>query len=847
MTSVLLTAPCGPSASWSEFDEVKLLSTVSKVSLSFSPLSPLSLLLDARPTVTLGSPRTPSRKPRHSSSLPPLLVASSSRSSQQMSSESETDAFFTHANRSFIQPAPTSTRPSKRRKSAHNSDSDSSSDLEILSSVKKTSTKAAAGAAKKGKGKEKLAAPRPLKTVVNTVASKGKGKKTKGSEVLLSSSGSSEDEDGQGPSSTQLEEGGDALRRLARERAGWQGSTPQRRTKQRAEQSAKERREREEEELRREMESPRSEDEDDSSRSRRRTSASTAQTSFTDRSSSAVKKKAPTAKKPAAPKAKSTTTTKTRKRRSSPPPVDRSPSPVEQPPAPEDFWGVQSHELGGERLAKKKAHGEASKKLKTLSEQRSALVLPDDEGEDEIAGSSSGSEGPGRYETVAAKAKRQKEEALGALRPHPSSPRHLLTLCVLSAARLKSKRGQAKLPLQPAPNGNTPLASPRKGKGRAMETCLVCGQQVRLFFSLSTLHHLTVLIPTVQVAATERERHDAACFAGGATLDLSDSQLDYPSAAAAAPPPARRPPPSRTATASTSTSTSAFRPAGAAAARAPPTASISRKQADPLAAQLFPSASPPVARKAPPAAAAPAKGKGKAAAKPPGRKRSNTLVDDSDLEDDVPGDGLGRRPAVVTGFEAGGRVAPPPPPPQAARRAPPARAPPPPPPPQDDDDEYGQDGFPDDDGEWEDPAAFAALDKTVIDLVDEDDDEDEVVIAGPSRGAGMGGRGRAAAGAGGRGSARGRGDGATGAVNSDRRPGPPVNGSSPPKGSMFVSTMSREWKLGCASSLSPRYRFVNKLTPSLSPQTITCTPAAEMTTTTKTTKRRGSTRSHRKR
>jgi hypothetical protein len=411
-----------------------------------------------------------------------------------MSSEDETDAFFRGANRSVIHSVTTSTRPPKRRKSDHHSDASSSSDLEILSSPKKASTKAKAGAGKKGKGKEKVVAPRPLKSAgAKTASTKKKGKKTSASEVLLTSSDSSSDDDGHGPSSTQLEEGGDALRQLARERAGWQGSTPERRTKQRAEQSAKQRREQEEEDLRRQMES-----DEDSSRSRRRTSASTAQTSFTDRSSSAAKKKAPPAKKPAAPKTKSSTTTKTRKRKSSPHPVERSPSPVEQPPAPEDFWGVDSHTLGQERLAKKKAHGEASKKLKTLSEQRTALVLPDDEGDDEIAGSSSGSEGPGKYETVAAKAKRQKEEALGVF-PVPSFSLFCFLTFSHFAARLKSKRGQAKLPLQPAPNGNTPLGSPRtknKGKGRAVEssTCLVCGQQVCFrFLSFFIVRALTTL------------------------------------------------------------------------------------------------------------------------------------------------------------------------------------------------------------------------------------------------------------------------------------------------------------------------------------------------------------------
>ncbi|BGP16497.1 hypothetical protein JCM10213v2_004499 [Rhodosporidiobolus nylandii] len=639
-----------------------------------------------------------------------------------MSSDDDVDSFFTHDTSRIL--ASTS-RPRKRRKSSHSpaaNDSDSSSDLEVLDQA---GTKAQAAArTKKGKGKEVAVAPRPKSAAASKT---GGGRKGKANEISLSSSDDSDAGSHAGPSSTQLEEGGDVLRTMARN-AGWQGSTPERRTKQREEKAAEERRRQREldKQQRALYASSDSEQDEDSPRSRRRTSTSTAQTSLS--SSSATKaKQAPAAKKAAAKPKKASSSTSARRKRAATP-EERSPSPQLQPPPPQSFWGVADQPPPAQ--PKKRTHGEASKKLKTLSERQGMLVLPDEDDPDEIAGSSSdGEAGPRKYESVAAKHKRERAEA---------------------HARLQAKRNGSKLPLQNAPNGVTPVPSPKskdKGARPATTVCNVC---------------------SARVARSDLQTHEATCMGG--VLDLSDSQLDFDSPAAGPAPP--RPIPSRPAAAprpGASTSASAFRPAGTRAAPAASTSSSRQlpprpaaaaappaRQGDPLVAELFPSSSPPIARRSAPKPPPPDKGKGKSRA---------TLVDDTDDESgSAPAAGPSRAAPALDGRLHGARAAP-----SAA---------------QDIDDLEGffdEDGL-DEDGElWEDPAGFAALEKNVV-VIDDDDDE-PVVMSGASRGA---------AAAGGKGKMR----GIEGAVNKERRPGPPANGSSPPRDSIYVSTMSTAFRTG---------------------------------------------------
>jgi hypothetical protein len=267
---------------------------------------------------------------------------------------------------------------------------------------------------------------------------------------------------------------------------GYAGTTPPRRAKRQEERveasnPAKQR-------TQHEAVSSSSEDSTESRR-RRRKSNSTELTTVSDRSSSATKTKASTSRaqtRKAAPTKPATKTSNTSRRKKAASP-SRSPSPqLEQPPEPQSFWQVDAQPAPG-RGAKRQKHGEASTKLKALSERGKMLVLPDDEDEDEIVGSSSSaSDGPRRYETVAAKAKREKEEAIGAFA-------HLVAVFALPGspfpitAALKAKRGRQSLPLQDAPNGAAPRASPRKdkGKGKAVAEptgrCPVCSEEVRSF------------------------------------------------------------------------------------------------------------------------------------------------------------------------------------------------------------------------------------------------------------------------------------------------------------------------------------------------------------------------------
>ena len=86
------------------------------------------------------------------------------------------------------------------------------------------------------------------------------------------------------------------------------------------------------------------------------------------------------------------------------------------------------------------------------------------------------------------------------------------------------------------------------------------------------------------------------------------------------------------------------------------------------------------------------------------------------------------------------------------------------------------------------PALDASLNGTIIDLCADEDDEMTNARRGRGRGIFAAGANR-------------RGDGRDGAINSNFAPGPPAEGSSPPRGSLFVSTMSAAYIDGCALPL----------------------------------------------
>ena len=107
------------------------------------------------------------------------------------------------------------------------------------------------------------------------------------------------------------------------------------------------------------------------------------------------------------------------------PPSPSAPGPVpfdESGPVipPTDFWGVAGAARPAAGKGKKRQHGEATRALKSLSDMRNSVSGGLAEGlgmmsDDIICGDTeeeSGGEG-GKYETVAAKAKRQREEAQG--------------------------------------------------------------------------------------------------------------------------------------------------------------------------------------------------------------------------------------------------------------------------------------------------------------------------------------------------------------------------------------------------------------------------------------------------
>jgi hypothetical protein len=113
---------------------------------------------------------------------------------------------------------------------------------------------------------------------------------------------------------------------------------------------------------------------------------------------------------------------------------------------------------------------------------------------------------------------------------------------------------------------------------------------------------------------------------------------------------------------------------------------------------------------------------------------------------------------------------------------------------------YG--GEDDDDEEWEDPAGFGNLVGTTIDIASDDDDDEAVIAARVGGG---------------------------GAVNATRKKGPPRDGSSPPKGSIYISTMRPVLRTACTPPCFARVsvRGVEsgrvELTESCFEQTIRCT------------------------
>lgn len=90
------------------------------------------------------------------------------------------------------------------------------------------------------------------------------------------------------------------------------------------------------------------------------------------------------------------------------------------------------------------------------------------------------------------------------------------------------------------------------------------------------------------------------------------------------------------------------------------------------------------------------------------------------------------------------------------------------------DEEFDYDGDGDGGEIWEDPADFAKLHGTTREVIEIGSDDDETVqVAAKAR---MGGGG---------------------AVNTSRAKGPPKDGSPPPTGSLYISTMPHAMRLGC--------------------------------------------------
>lgn len=317
-------------------------------------------------------------------------------------------------------------------------DTDSSSDIEFVGTS--SAVKQRTGNDPKGKGRA-TEQGRPAARKNASGAAPTRRARRSPSRLSSSSFGSSSD-DGDGhrptsgqmlPSATHIADSGATLRALARDK-GWQGQSPPPHAKRRTEAAPGPARKRKQKQS-----DPSSEPSDLSDFEHRRgrdASTSTDQTTISDRSSSFRGKQRKTAAESVSgPTTKLTTAKRTatsnltrakpRQKRGS---KAASPSPSPEvdldnlPPPPESFWGVDTSLSKSGAAVKKHRHGEATDRLKSLSEQRSLLVLPDDDDEDEprdeIALADSGSSSAGeeaRYELTTVKSKREKEEALGEL------------------------------------------------------------------------------------------------------------------------------------------------------------------------------------------------------------------------------------------------------------------------------------------------------------------------------------------------------------------------------------------------------------------------------------------------
>lgn len=180
-----------------------------------------------------------------------------------------------------------------------------------------------------------------------------------------------------------------------------------------------------------------------------------------------------------------------------PSPPEDEPVPFMDPlPAapPADFWGVAGGARPAATKGKKRAHGEATRSLQSLSDMRNTVSGGLAEGlgmmsDDIVCGDTeeeSGGEG-GKYESVAAKAKREREEAKGehsALRA--LSLHRRLTRFWCTARLIKSREKKA------SGVADSPAAAPasvNKGKGKVrasgappdsqmLKVCDICTEQV---------------------------------------------------------------------------------------------------------------------------------------------------------------------------------------------------------------------------------------------------------------------------------------------------------------------------------------------------------------------------------
>ncbi|GAA5938996.1 uncharacterized protein JCM15063_004390 [Sporobolomyces koalae] len=675
-------------------------------------------------------------------------MSSSSSASQSSESDSEADTteFFTRP--PDISSSKRNSTPSRPKQHRVSRDDGSSSDVLVLSAGDEGEDDELDDLSRKDEPRKRRSDHRrESRTTKPTIAAATRRKKKPSTtSIRLSSSSSGSESDLEDPSrlhgmsmisSTQLERNGDALRNLARERGGWQGSTPPGRSEARKRQQ--------EEVLARQNEAhtPDAESEGGNSRKSRRTSNSTAATSLA--SEPALPNSKPRSK--AVPRSKASTSAAAgpSKRK----PTNRSPSPERQPSPPVSFWGADSRTVSGAgsrggKTATKAKIGEKSAKLRTLSEQRSKILdLGDDEGADEddiIGSSSSGSDQTrGKYETVAQKAKRERLEGIAKLKA--------------SRNRNGTTAGAGSAQFAPfRPVTNTSSASRDKGKGRAASVqtteCPVCNATV----------------PT-----DEFDSHLSEC---APQVDDGVDDLGFTQAPAPAP-------------ASLRIGTG-FRPGLNPIPSTSPqhaAAKSGRHQGNDLANELFPSQEAigddlmdeddipiPI-----PARLKNAKGKGKAV--------SAMLVQDSDDEHEYRRIDRLQLDAGAGGHDEHG-----------------------------DNDDEDLEGYYDDDDDDEDWGLYddghdgpppATLHKTVI-HIDDDDDDDDLIIEETAARAGRGGISgegiQTGRGSGGRGAiGAGAAPGTTGKVNSKRVPGPPQDGSPPPKGSLYLSTMSRVWREGYES------------------------------------------------